>query len=227
MRVVVLVSAAVLGLLGAATESRAAQFVNEGTWASVLAAPGLGPLQVIEFPATAYTGYGGHGDAPPRYRPMISDAPATGPGQWSGTFGCASNAYPCDGVNRLVYTLPQPVLGLSGRLNYYSGAGFGFGMDFFDAALIGAAARSPYRYEGFFGMLFDAPTSVIDIRWICAFCSDRSILSFDDQALFTLSGAQALIAAPATDPPAVPEPGGMALVLSGLIGLGLLGRRPG
>jgi hypothetical protein len=133
--------------------------------------------------------------------------PLTTAGQWSGNFGCATPVLTCLGATTATYTLPFPIMGLAGALDY-TFASNGPTLDFFDPALLGDPANNPnpFRYRGFYGALF-APTDTITVTWT---------RPGDDLTRFVLAGAQVLVAP-------ISEAGGFGLFALGLLALAGLG----
>lgn len=141
-------------------------------------------------------------------------------GSLEGSYVCASFATACLGIRTITYQLPYAIQAISGDMkarNWYQlpltylpffeftgrepaippGGDFGPGF---------CAPGS--CYSGFWGKVFDTPTDTLVIPW----------RPFDGGADFLLSNAQVI---------PVPEPGSLALLLTGLAGFALLRRRGG
>lgn len=141
---------------------------------------------------------------------------------WAGglyvRFGCNSAVFPCAGIEVIEIDLGRPVMGFAGHLEY------AFDRVLYDPnaipllALTHSAAEPPppesmpLYFEGFFGVLFDQPTSVIRIAW-------REGQNWDDSAEIRFTNAVMVAEV------AVPEPAG-ALVLATLLPVLLLAARP-
>lgn len=224
MRVVLAVLMALLLPPG----SRAAQFLDPGPWAAALTDPEVvRNATLLPFPAHSVVLQDGFGFWLPgqesmpvhvgpqyygiEYATRLKSPPPTDAGQWSAAFNCNPMVFPCLGINRAIYVLPFPIIGVVGTLDYMTLAGSGFralAIDFFDNAAI--AARGGRRYEGFFAAIFDAPTSILDIA--------ATFPNSDDGVGFTLRNAQVLVGT------LVPEPAALALFVAGALGLAAVGR---
>jgi hypothetical protein len=141
---------------------------------------------------------------------------------WAGglyvQFGCNSAVFPCVGISVIELDLGRPVMGFAGHLEYL------FDRFYYDPdaipllALAHSAAEppppesTPLYFEGFFGVLFEQPTSVLRIAW-------HEGQSLDDSSVIRFTNAVMVTET------AVPEPAG-ALVLAAVLPVLLLAARP-
>ncbi|WP_376087291.1 hypothetical protein ACE7GA_13695 [Roseomonas sp. CCTCC AB2023176] len=92
---------------------------------------------------------------------------ATAPGTLDLGFGCYAVYFPCLGLNAATVTFDQPILGFGGRLSTaFLNRGIveeGGNLDDLLAAVAAQAGEGvAYRYDGFFGILFDRPVMAFD-----------------------------------------------------------------
>jgi hypothetical protein len=127
------------------------------------------------------------------------DLPDGTPGLMAGAFGCAEAVYPCEGAYELDFMLPYAIDGYAGTLSYAHA--YGRESPIFD---LPPSETHVFTYDGFYGEVFDAPTSTIRLIW------PPGLLSADDHGAFTLMDAQVI---------PVPEPTSAWPFLAALLGL--------
>jgi hypothetical protein len=141
------------------------------------------------------------------------------PGGFTVQFGCYTAIYPCIGLRTIEIDLGYEIHGFGGHLDYYKGY-----MDYSpgpglvpipllaDAYLAFPDPNAPESYSdhrffsGFFGVIFDQPTSVIRLAWWEeGNMDDSSSVRFTNTLVIT--GVS------------VPEPQAMAILATALLGL--------
>lgn len=192
-----------------------------GSFSSTSPSPALGTGS-----PGAWVRYQGIGVPTPLARPLAGGWQEYGAaGSLQGSYVCASYASDCLGTRTITYRLPFAIQAISGQMairNWYQAA-------LTDLPFFEFTGREPVSppgggplnptfcapgscYSGFWGKVFEAPTDTLTIAW----------RPFDGGAEFLLSNAQVI---PAASVVAVPEPGSMVLLLTGLVGLSLLRRQ--
>jgi hypothetical protein len=150
----------------------------------------------------------------------IGPFPAAGSshGAFSVNFGCYTAIYPCIGLQTIEIDLGFEIHGFGGHLDYYKGYPDTYSPQSPPIPLLADAYLAPpgphpfwghpsYQFfSGFFGVIFEAPTSVIRLAW-------REDGGADDSSSVRFTNTFVI-----TDV-TVPEPGTVGLLTAALLGL--------
>lgn len=139
-------------------------------------------------------------------------------GAFSVHFGCYTAIYPCIGLRTIEIDLGYEIHGFGGHLDYYKGYPDTYSPQSPPIPLLADAYLAPpgpdpfwghpsYQFfSGFFGVIFEAPTSVIRLAWWeDSHMDDSSSVRFTDTFVITAV--------------TVPEPGTIAVLTVALLGL--------
>jgi len=150
-----------------------------------------------------------------------SPFPAAGSvhGAFSVQFGCYTAVYPCIGLRTIEMDLGYEIHGFGGHLDYYRGyaeylsaawpAPIPLLADAYFSFLDPTATQNSADlrfFSGFFGVIFDQPTSVIQLAW-------REEFNMDDSSSVRFTNTFVITAV------SVPEPQALAILASALFGL--------
>jgi hypothetical protein len=152
----------------------------------------------------------------------IGPFPAAGSshGAFSVHFGCYTAIYPCIGLRTIEIDLGYEIHGFGGHLDYYKGYPDGVSpwpgavpIPLLADAYLAPPGPHPFWghpsyqfFSGFFGVIFEAPTSVIRLAW----WEDGNM---DDSSSVRFTNTFVITAV------TVPEPGTVALLTVALLGL--------
>lgn len=161
----------------------------------------------------------------PRNRTSIPSAPVSFLGVRSGEgalemgFGCYTAVFPCLGMRVAELTLETPIMGFAGRLTYYVGSAdssFSFGnlqnelITYLGGVADTLRQQDSWRFfDGYYGVLFDQPTTSLRFAW----WEDSNL---DDAAAFRFANMVMI---------GVPEPGLAATFAATALLLAALARR--
>lgn len=220
--------------LGATTHgpSRAAPatFLDAAAWLNAIAGlPGQGLVQLPAVSPDRITGTDGYGSWTGSGQPYAGvsseghqlqgtrdTAVDSTQGGFATTFYCHSAYYPCLGLWAVEIDLGTPILGFGGQLDYFKGFLTDGGpppIPLLSDAFYAPPGENPYPgeppywfYFGFFGVIFEEPTSIIRLAW-------WEGLSMDDGSTVRFTNTFIITAA------TVPEPGTTAILAAALLGL--------
>lgn len=220
--------------LGATTHSPSraapATFLDAAAWLNAIAGlPGQGLALLPAVSPDRITGTDGYGSWTGNGQPYagvssegyhLQGTRETAANSWLGgfatTFYCHSAYYPCLGLWAVEIDLGTPILGFGGQLDYFKGL-LGAG-DVPPIPLLSDAFHAPpgenpptgdppyWYYFGFFGVIFEEPTSIIRLAWWEGLSTDDgSTVRFSDTFIITAV--------------TVREPSAAALLATALLGL--------
>jgi hypothetical protein len=207
-----------------------ATFLDAAAWLNAIAGlPGQGLAQLPAVSPDRITGTDGYGSWTGGGQPYdivsnegyhvqgVRNVPADSThGGFAAWFSCHSQYYPCLGLWAVEIDLGTPIHGFGGQLDYFKGHLTDGGpppIPLLSDAFYAPPGENPYPgdppywfYFGFFGVIFDEPTSVIRLAW-------WEGLSMDDVSRVRFTNTFIVTAV------AVPEPRTAAILAAALLGL--------
>jgi hypothetical protein len=140
--------------------------------------------------------------------PRLSTWSGSAGGAMFASFGCSAAVFPCLGMRVIEFELDTPIIGFAGDLRYYWGystnerpsEGLITYFEGLDGLLFRPFSFSP-RYEGFYGVIFNEPVTMLRLAW-------REEQNRDDSAYFHFTDMVMI---------GVPEPGLLATFAAGVL----------